>query len=84
LEEHVGKAERRSTRANPAMIETHYPYAELKDKGNDELPDGVDEWRKEAYLDPSAFVEVMGMTSLEFNSMPQWKQDKNKRAVGLF
>jgi hypothetical protein len=78
------KAQRGSTRENPATIEQFFPYDELKNKGDDELPDGVDEWRKEAYLDSSTFVEVMGMTSLEFSTMPQWKQDKKKREVGLF
>ena len=74
----------KSTRENPAPIETFYSYDELKDKSDSELPEGVDGWRKEEYLNSQDFVKVVGMTTLEFQQMPQWKRDKKKRELGLF
>jgi len=63
------------------LTQSTYPPAQLL---RGPLPPGVDPTRLELYLSPQHFQEVLGMTKEEFEKMPQWKQTKLKKDVGLF
>lgn len=47
-------------------------------------PDTVDPSRLESYLSATEFKQVFGMTIEEFNQMPIWKKEDQKRLLGLF
>ncbi|XP_056153072.1 supervillin [Lampris incognitus] len=48
------------------------------------LPEGVDPLRLEDYLSDQDFKSLLGMSRVEFNSMPNWKQKNLKKSKGLF
>lgn len=61
----------------------YLPYDQLKSI-DPEQAFGIDITKKENHLIESDFEPVFGMTRATFNSMPKWKQDNKKKAVGLF
>lgn len=46
--------------------------------------DGVDSARKQDYLNDADFAEVFKMTKAEFEALPKWKQQAQKKNAGLF
>jgi hypothetical protein len=48
------------------------------------IPSGVNPAAKEQHLDASEFQKVFEMDVTTFNSLPKWKRDSKKKAVGLF
>lgn len=48
------------------------------------IPDGVDPTAKEQYLVASEFQKLFEMDIASFNSLPKWKRDAKKKALGLF
>uniref|UniRef100_A0A8C5FRK4 Villin-1 n=1 Tax=Gadus morhua TaxID=8049 RepID=A0A8C5FRK4_GADMO len=61
-----------------------FPVEQLVHKQNEDLPEGVDPTRKEEHLNNEDFALVLGMSRMEFYSMPTWKQQKLKKDKGLF
>jgi hypothetical protein len=49
-----------------------------------EVPEGVDPTKKEQYLSDAEFQEVFKMSKVEFNALPQWKQNNHKKKVKLY
>lgn len=45
---------------------------------------GLDTTKLEDYMSDDEFEEVFEMTRAEFKKFPLWKQQKEKRAKGLF
>jgi len=45
---------------------------------------GIDLTRKEDHLADSEFVQVFGIDRRSFSLQPKWKQDSQKKSVGLF
>lgn len=76
--EEAGEAE-----ASEENYET-FPLDALINKQPDELPDGVNPSQREKHLSDSDFSEVFGMSKEEYDGLPQWKQLKLKKAIGLF
>ncbi|XP_042363517.1 supervillin [Plectropomus leopardus] len=48
------------------------------------LPEGVDPLRLEDYLSDQDFKTLLGMSRVEFNALPNWKQQNLKKSKGLF
>ncbi|KAL6095019.1 uncharacterized protein ACO6RY_16302 [Pungitius sinensis] len=48
------------------------------------LPEGVDPLRLEDYLSDQDFKTLLGMSRVEFNALPNWKQKNLKKSKGLF
>ncbi|KAK5872261.1 hypothetical protein PBY51_012977 [Eleginops maclovinus] len=61
-----------------------FPLDDLVNKLANELPEGVDPTQKEKHLSDSDFNDIFGITKDDFASMPQWKQLKTKKEVGMF
>ena len=57
-------------------------YGELK--GAEQRPAGVDPRRKECYLGDDEFKSVFGVGRDEFDKLPAWKRNEQKKKVGLF
>ncbi|KAG2377826.1 hypothetical protein C9374_008911 [Naegleria lovaniensis] len=51
---------------------------------SEQLPPGVDATKLEEYLSNEEFQLVFSMTRDEFNQLPKWKQESEKRKVYLF
>ncbi|XP_054809199.1 villin-2-like isoform X3 [Prosopis cineraria] len=60
-----------------------YSYDQLKTL-SDTPVSGIDFKRREAYLSDDDFLSVFGMTKEAFYQMPKWKQDMQKKKMGLF
>ena len=92
----AGRDARRAVAAvAPPPASAAAPPADLKFKpGKDVLPydklkgmtlaDGVDVARKEAYLSDAEFETVFKTGRAAFGGLPQWKQLRAKKEVGLF
>ncbi|XP_030568416.1 supervillin-like isoform X1 [Drosophila novamexicana] len=63
------------------MTQTEYPLEVLKARP---LPEGVEPTRLELYLNTSEFQHAIGISRLEFDQLPVWKQTKLKKDRGLF
>jgi len=50
----------------------------------DKLPASVDFSKSEDYLSDEEFVKVFGMDRGEFKKKPKWKQQEDKKRVGLY
>lgn len=48
------------------------------------LPEGVDPMRLEDYLSDEDFKTLLGMSRVEFNALPNWKQKNLKKSKNLF
>uniref|UniRef100_A0AAQ4S3D1 Supervillin d n=1 Tax=Gasterosteus aculeatus aculeatus TaxID=481459 RepID=A0AAQ4S3D1_GASAC len=48
------------------------------------LPEGVDPLRLEDYLSDQDFKTLLGMSRVEFNALPNWKQKNLKKSKALF
>ncbi|XP_072312819.1 supervillin [Eucyclogobius newberryi] len=48
------------------------------------LPEGVDPLRLELYLSDEDFKTLLGMSRVEFNALPNWKQKNLKKSKNLF
>ncbi|XP_061823847.1 supervillin isoform X4 [Nerophis lumbriciformis] len=48
------------------------------------LPDGVDPLRLEDYLSDQDFKNLLELSRVEFNALPNWKQKNLKKSKGLF
>eukprot|EP01023_Acetabularia_acetabulum_P035871 TRINITY_DN3388_c0_g1_i10.p1 TRINITY_DN3388_c0_g1~~TRINITY_DN3388_c0_g1_i10.p1 ORF type:complete len:596 (+),score=158.97 TRINITY_DN3388_c0_g1_i10:132-1919(+) len=57
------------------------PYDELKEL---KLEDGIDPSRKELYLSDDEFQKVFKMDKDDFAELPKWKQQSQKKSLGLF
>ncbi|XP_036400922.1 villin-1 [Megalops cyprinoides] len=62
----------------------NFPADKLVNCLADDLPEGVDPTKKEEYLSHEDFALVLGMSRLDFYSMPLWKQQNLKKEKGLF
>uniref|UniRef100_A0A4W5P2M2 Villin-1 n=1 Tax=Hucho hucho TaxID=62062 RepID=A0A4W5P2M2_9TELE len=51
---------------------------------SEDLPDGVDPTKKEEHLSNDDFTLILGVSRVEFYSMPNWKQQNLKKEKGLF
>ncbi|XP_056145146.1 villin-1 [Lampris incognitus] len=60
------------------------PADKLLNNLSDDLPDTIDPTRKEDYLSDEDFTRVLGVSRLDFYSMPLWKQQNLKKEKGLF
>lgn len=47
-------------------------------------PEGVNGANLEAYLSDEQFAQFVKMTREDFYALPQWKQLRHKKAIGLF
>uniref|UniRef100_H3D5C6 Villin like n=1 Tax=Tetraodon nigroviridis TaxID=99883 RepID=H3D5C6_TETNG len=56
----------------------------LVNKPSDELPPGVDPCQREDYLADRDFERLLGMSRLEFQRLPKWRQNDIKKKAGLF
>ncbi|XP_043939326.1 advillin-like isoform X2 [Protopterus annectens] len=61
-----------------------FPREQLVGKTVDELPEGVDPSRKEAYLSDEDFSDIFQMSRMQFQGLPKWKQQNIKKQHGLF
>ncbi|XP_036425180.1 villin-1 [Colossoma macropomum] len=68
----------------PSTTRPIYPAEELVNRLAEDLPIGVDPTKKEEYLSEEEFNLVLGISRLEFYSMPLWKQQNLKKDKGLF
>lgn len=69
------------TPAKDRPITDFFSYAELT---GEELPEDLDMTRREAYLSDSEFESIFGISKVEFNSSPKWKQEVLKKKHKLF
>ncbi|XP_012691955.2 villin-1 [Clupea harengus] len=61
-----------------------FPADKLLHLQPEELPEGVDPTRKEEHLSNEDFALILGVTRMDFYSMPIWKQKNLKKEKGLF
>ncbi|XP_029566748.1 villin-1-like isoform X1 [Salmo trutta] len=61
-----------------------FPADKLLNRQTEDLPDGVDPTKKEEYLSNDDFALILGVSRVEFYSMPTWKQQNLKKEKGLF
>ncbi|KAG9271627.1 villin-1 [Astyanax mexicanus] len=61
-----------------------HPAEKLVNCLAEDLPQGVDPAKKEEYLSEEEFNLVLGLSRLDFYSMPLWKQQNVKKEKGLF
>ena len=59
---------------------TKFPYEELKDK----FLEGVKPNKKEWYLSEEEFEKLFEMSFEQYQEMPEWKQPKLKKPLGLY
>ncbi|KAJ8349660.1 hypothetical protein SKAU_G00247900 [Synaphobranchus kaupii] len=67
----------------PSVLST-FPPDKLVNQLAEDLPEGVDPTRKEDYLSSEDFALVLGVSRLDYYSMPDWKQKNLKKEKGLF
>ena len=48
------------------------------------FPDGVDCTRREMYLSDAEFESLLGVNKEEWEKVPKWKKDREKKKHGLF
>lgn len=60
------------------------PREQLMHRAAKDLPEGVDPAHKEAYLSDSDFQDIFGKSKEEFYSMARWRQQQEKKQLGLF
>ncbi|XP_012977638.1 LOW QUALITY PROTEIN: villin-like protein [Mesocricetus auratus] len=60
------------------------PRERLMYQAVEDLPQGVDPARKEFYLSDSDFQDIFGKSKEDFYSMAKWKQQQEKKRLGLF
>ncbi|CAL1599462.1 unnamed protein product [Knipowitschia caucasica] len=63
------------------LSKEQYSIEELTQKP---LPEGVDPLRLEDYLSDEDFKTLLGMSRVEFNALPNWKQQNLKKSKDLF
>ncbi|KAI4878703.1 hypothetical protein NFI96_013479 [Prochilodus magdalenae] len=63
---------------------TIYPAEQLVNLQVEELPTDVDPSKREEHLSDQDFALVLGVSRLNFYSMPVWKQQNLKKEKGLF
>lgn len=63
------------------LSKEQYSIEELTSKP---LPEGVDPLRLEDYLSDEDFKTLLGMSRVEFNALPNWKQKNLKKSKNLF
>uniref|UniRef100_A0A8C6SM77 Supervillin d n=1 Tax=Neogobius melanostomus TaxID=47308 RepID=A0A8C6SM77_9GOBI len=63
------------------LSKEQYSIEELTSKP---LPEGVDPMRLEDYLSDEDFKTLLGMSRVEFNATPNWKQKNLKKSKNLF
>ncbi|XP_072541708.1 villin-1 [Salminus brasiliensis] len=61
-----------------------HPADKLVNCPAEDLPQGVDPAKKEEYLSEEEFNLLLGISRLDFYSMPFWKQQNLKKDKGLF
>uniref|UniRef100_A0A4W5RRL8 HP domain-containing protein n=1 Tax=Hucho hucho TaxID=62062 RepID=A0A4W5RRL8_9TELE len=61
-----------------------FPVVKLLNCQTEYLPDGVDPTKKEEYLSNEDFALILGVSRVEFYSVPTWKQQNLKKETGLF
>jgi hypothetical protein len=59
-----------------------FPYAELRAPGP--YPNGVDVSNREQHLDNAQFEQMFRMRRSAWPTVPPWKQQSIKKALGLF
>lgn len=64
--------------------EGHLDPKHLVNTAPDDLPDGVDPSRKENYLSDKHFQKLLGVSRVEFETLPKWRQSELKKKAGLF
>lgn len=60
-----------------------YPLDVLRSESS-ELPEAVNQHRKEIHLTHDDFVAVFGMRFAEFETLPEWRKQQLKKAHKLF
>ncbi|XP_045056136.2 villin-like protein [Desmodus rotundus] len=74
-----------SSHSSPrAMINGGLSREQLMYQAAKDLPEGVDPAHKEFYLSDSDFQDIFGKSKKEFYSMAKWKQQQEKKQLGLF
>ncbi|XP_066542455.1 villin-1 [Hoplias malabaricus] len=68
----------------PPSTRPIHPAEQLINCLTDDLPEGVDPAKKEEYLSEEEFALVLGISRINFYSMPLWKQQNLKKEKGLF
>lgn len=64
----------------PVVVSGTYSYDDLK---NNRIP-GIDPAHKEKYLSDEEFLKVFKVNKTQFNAFPAWKEQAEKKKVGLF
>ncbi|KAM5233389.1 villin-like protein isoform 3-T3 [Hipposideros larvatus] len=67
-----------------SMINGGLPREQLMHQAAKDLPEGVDPAHKEFYLSDADFEDIFGKSKEEFYSMAKWKQQQEKKQLGLF
>eukprot|EP01083_Nonionella_stella_P286274 974365_1 len=67
----------------PMKVRTKYPYIDLRDN-RPNLPKSVNLKELEEYLADDEFESIFKMSRTEFTKLPKWRQQKQKKNVGLF
>ncbi|VFV38075.1 villin-like isoform 1 [Lynx pardinus] len=81
----AGDASTDSHHSSPRpTINGSLPRQRLMHRAVEDLPEGVDPARKEFYLSDSDFQEIFGKSKEEFYSMAKWRQQQEKKQLGLF
>ncbi|XP_028374301.1 villin-like protein isoform X2 [Phyllostomus discolor] len=67
-----------------SMINGGLSREQLMYQAVEDLPEGVDPAHKEFYLSDSDFQDIFGKSKKEFYSMAKWRQQQEKKQLGLF
>ncbi|XP_060036593.1 villin-like protein isoform X2 [Erinaceus europaeus] len=73
-----------STSSSRSTVNGCWPREQLMHQHAEDLPDGVDPNHKEAYLSDSDFQDLFRKSKDEFYSMAKWRQQQEKKQLGLF
>uniref|UniRef100_A0A8C8I2H0 Villin-1 n=1 Tax=Oncorhynchus tshawytscha TaxID=74940 RepID=A0A8C8I2H0_ONCTS len=65
-------------------VQATFPVDKLLNCQTEDLPEGVDPTKKEEHLSNDDFALILGVSRVEFYSMPNWKQQNLKKEKGLF
>uniref|UniRef100_A0A673Z5T9 Villin-1 n=1 Tax=Salmo trutta TaxID=8032 RepID=A0A673Z5T9_SALTR len=65
-------------------VQATFPADKLLNCQTEDLPEGVDPTKKEEHLSNDDFALILGVSRVEFYSMPNWKQQNLKKEKGLF
>jgi len=88
MSHNIIKDDPRKVEAPAAAIPAAVPDGcfSLEDMMNPEVwkANGVDASMREQYLSDDAFAAVFGQSKAEFEKLPKWKRDKQKKDHGLF